>query len=393
MLILSALLACTPATTGDTDAEDTDPAAPIESDGLYDPDVVHRIAITLPYDSRAALEDDPKSYVPGDVTIDGEAFGNVGVRLKGGATLRPLDGKPSFRVSLDRYEEQDLDGLTSLQLHNMVQDISMVHERLAWAAMEAAGLPHARVSYATITVDGEPYGLYAVVEPYTGGWLERTFPGADGGNLYEGGLVPNSMVKGDFTAEGQELLELEEGEDVALADVKAVTAVAADDTADWLAAADDVIETDILVRQLAAELWVGQFDGYTWNTNNYRVYFHPDDGRAWLLPQGFDSSFVDPSWAPAQAESALSKRCFADAACWEAFAEAVGEVSDAIDAADLETVRQETWALIEDEVRADPKQGKTMQQIEIAQGDVAFWLEDRSTIARGMAETQPIVQP
>lgn len=398
-LLLPLLLACHDTSTPpggdgpdveepDTDAPDTD--APPGDVDLYDPTVVHRIEIHLPEDSRAALATDPKTYVTGDITIDGEPYEAVGVRLKGGGTLRPLDGKPSFRIDLDRFAEQDHDGLTMLQFHNMVQDASQMHERLAWAAFEAAGLPFARVSYATIVIDEEAYGLYAVVEPYTGAWLDRTFPDASTGNLYEGGLMPNTIVRADFTAEGVELFELEEGGDVALADVQAITvAVAADPGDDWLTDLDEVLNVDVLVRQLAAELWLGQFDGYTWNANNYRVYVHPDDGRAWLLPQGLDLTLTEMAFDPQNTIGVLAQRCFADTACWEAYAAAVPQVSAAIDASDPDGLREETWALIEDELRADPRRGLEFATVELSQSGLEFWFSQRSQMCLGAIAEQP----
>ena len=76
-------------------------------------------------------------------------------------------------------------GLRRIILNNGVQDPTFLHEYLGYSVFRDAGVPAPRVGYATMHVNGEPYGLYLVVEAITQDFLGRWFENTKG-NLYEG---------------------------------------------------------------------------------------------------------------------------------------------------------------------------------------------------------------
>ncbi|MEZ4241370.1 MAG: CotH kinase family protein [Myxococcota bacterium] len=208
------------------------PAAPdVRGDALFDDTFVHRVEITLPEASRAALLEAPREWAPADLVVDGLRADGVGVRLKGGGSFRELDDKPSWRVETDVFVDgAELDGLDELVLNNMVLDPSMLHERLAYDAYRTLGIPAPRAAHAELWVDGERYGLYTLVEAQDGRFLDRWYADDDG-PLFE-------MFDVDFHPEDVPLFDHDGGPDdrtalAGLADALLVDGPM-DDLAPWL---------------------------------------------------------------------------------------------------------------------------------------------------------------
>ena len=99
---------------------------------------------------------------------------NVGIRSRG---LGSRSGtKPGLRVDIDRYNaNQTFVGLKSFVLDNLVQDPSMLRERLTMAFLRRMGLPAPREAHARLFVNGTFVGLYAIVETIDKGFLGRSF--------------------------------------------------------------------------------------------------------------------------------------------------------------------------------------------------------------------------
>ncbi len=103
------------------------------------------IDLSIPPASREALATDPGEYVEATFSLDaaGGAYGplDVGVRLKGNASFRTLDGKAAFKLNFDPAPGGRFLGLRRLTLNNMVQDPSMLHEALAYEVFRGRASP------------------------------------------------------------------------------------------------------------------------------------------------------------------------------------------------------------------------------------------------------------
>ena len=111
-------------------------------------------------------------------------------------------------------------------------------------------------------------------------------------------------------------------------------------------------------RELAAEQWVGHNDGYALNTNNYRVYFNPADGKAQIVPWDFDYGFLhDSDWGMSWASplGRLAKGCFLDPQCSADHKAAVKALLDAIDPAALLAWFNQIDALTYADSQSDPR--------------------------------------
>ncbi|MFN7142642.1 MAG: CotH kinase family protein [Myxococcota bacterium] len=361
----------------DTGADTGGP--PASGGDLFATERVHNVDLEVAPADIDRLNAAPKTYVEAAATFDGVRFERVGLRVKGSSTLQTFDGKPSLKIDLNRYVDQDLDGIELVQLHGMVIDGTQLHEAMAWHVAAELGLPHSRVSYVRLTVNGEDYGLYAHVEAHDDVWMDRTFGDQGAGRLYEGGYPhwPESYAHADFLDGEVQNFDLEEGEDVAWADLLAATTQIADRASPgWYDRVDPLLELDAFTRFVAAEAWIGQWDGYAYVSNNFRVYVD-GNGRSELVMSGLDWTFTEGAdWGNPSAPLVLA--CRADADCAARLDAAVAETCEGLDADALLAERDRLWALIEADVLTDPRRPMRIEQVREEQTWLDQWLRDRS---------------
>jgi hypothetical protein len=351
------------------------------SSAVFQLDHVVQIDLRISDDGVASLQAEPRAYVSADVTIDGAAFPHVGVRSKGRlGSARPLPGKSGFKIDLLEFgEDARLEGLEKLNLNNMVQDCAKVKELAAYGVHALLGTPAPRVAYATLTLNGAPYGLYTLVEAYDDEFLKAHFDDPTG-NLYDGDYfwyADGSYTLVDFVPGSQDLFELDEGADVGLADVHAVTE-ARQQGGDFVDTVGGLIDLEQHARFWAATAWTGQYDSYPYYANNYRVYFDPSDGgRGVFMPW-------DPDWAfyadtPLSSPyGTLTAGCAADVRCREWFGDALDTLAVAIPESDLPDRIDQAVALIGPELDADPHLEHSRSDIARCQAEVQTWLVTRS---------------
>ena len=363
----------------------------LEDDWIFANDVIHEIEITLPEASVAALGEAPYSYVEGRVTFDGEQVPNIGVRLRGKiGSFRELSGKPKFKLDFNQYiEDQRFYGLETLSLNNSVADCSYIKEHIGYALFEAVGVPASRTGIAQVWVNGEPYGLYGTIEVPDDRFLQRHYAEPDG-NLYDGKYVWFGgfiYILLDFAEGNDTLFQLEEGTDIGHADITAISAAlyATAGTSDFYAATAEVVDWPRIHRMWAVEQYLGQNDGYGLNTNNYRIYFDPTDGRADIIPWDLDHTFLDDwewglSWM--YPSGRLLQACFYDTACMLAQQEAVAEVLKVAQELDLIGQLDSLTAFIDEAARNDPRRECAESSITSEQAEVRAWLTAQDAIMR-----------
>ncbi|MDP2308159.1 MAG: CotH kinase family protein [Pseudomonadota bacterium] len=364
------------------DTGTTDTGEKIEADDtrIFNLDAIHTVAITLPADGRRALAADPYTYVAADVSFDGASFPNVGVRIKGRlGSYRTLDQKAGFKVDfLEFGEATKLEGLEKINLNNMVQDCAKVHEYAAYGVSRMLDIPAPRVAYARVTVDGEDFGVYSLVEDYDDEFLQKNFSDPTG-NLYDGDyyLWPNgSYTLVDFTDAGQPYFQLDEGADVALSDVSAITdALRAGGT--FVDSLDTLVDRDQHAAFIAFSAWIGHYNSYTYYSNNYRVYFDPArGGKAVFLPW-------DPDWAFYSATAvtafygAISGKCYADPACNARIHTTLDTLDTTLPGSALESEIQAAITLLQPSLMEDPRMEDTMRAVRVCQADLFSWFDRR----------------
>lgn len=283
VVLLAGLLALPAVAQEKKDDKKKDP-----SDEVFKPaGAVPKFKITVDPDALKVLKKEPRKYVRCTVQIGDARFEDVGIHLKGAAgSYRDWDDRPALTLNFDKFKDGQMwQGLDKIHLNNSAQDGSVMHEILASEMYRAIGVPTARAAHAMVELNGRKVGLYGLKEGYNGTWLERNFPGATKGNLYDGGFLQ------DIDAD----LELDEGKDVKRADLKAVVKACRDgDAKKRYEAVERLVDVDLFVKMAVVQALTCDWDGYPRNRNNYRVYFPPKDGKAVFVPHGLDQLWQNP---------------------------------------------------------------------------------------------------
>ncbi|MCU0706618.1 MAG: CotH kinase family protein [Fimbriiglobus sp.] len=258
------------------------------SDEVFKPaGAVPRFKITVDPDALKVLKKEPRKYVRCTVRVGDAQFEDVGIHLKGAAgSYRDWDDRPALTLNFDKFKSgQRWQGLDKIHLNNSAQDGSVMHEILGSEMYRAIGVPTARAAHAIVELNGRKMGLYGLKEGYNGNWIERNFPKADKGNLYDGGFLQ------DIDAP----LELDTGKDVKRKDLEALVKACRDgDHNKRYAAVEKVVDADLFTKMAVVQALTCDWDGYPRNRNNYRVYFRPTDGKAVFIPHGMDQLWQNP---------------------------------------------------------------------------------------------------
>lgn len=121
-----------------------------------------------------------KEYVTGDVIINGERFGSVGVRTKGNSSLSQARGSDDDSYSLHfkmnySVKGQTYYGLDVFCVNNMMGDVTYMKDYIAYDIMRYVGVDAPLTNYAKITVNGEDYGFGLLLERYEKAYLDRVY--------------------------------------------------------------------------------------------------------------------------------------------------------------------------------------------------------------------------
>jgi hypothetical protein len=283
--------------------------------------------LTLAPDAMAALAREPHDYVEGTLAFRGSALQRIGVRFKGHRSLRKWSSKPAFKLDFDKYEKgQTLLGLKSLVLNNMVEDPTMVREALGYEVFRALGVPAPRTGYAEVNVNGQRFGLYALIEPPDVPFLARHFE-RDDGVLYEGEY--GCDLEPDHVAE----LQLERGDDRERVLLRALVTATEGPIADVYTGKQAPLDAARFFSFLVAGAWLADFDGFR-HAHNYRLYYDPGPKRWSFMPWGLDR-VLDRDMSVFDSHERLATKCFADRACRLRYVQALHAALPRIDALDL----------------------------------------------------------
>jgi hypothetical protein len=250
---------------------------------------------------------DPVSGRPVEVeaalTLRGRTWERVGLRYKGNSTLaaaaRAGSWKLPFRIDMDAFvPDGSLYGIEQVSLGNGARDPTLVRGLLAARWMRAFGIPAPRTRLVAVTLDlhGEParpLGLYTLAE-VPGDALVQSLSG--GGTLYEADGPGATLAAVDALAGSiAPRLEGSDGEDVrdavdALLDKEATPPL-------WRAAVAGTWDVDGVVRWLAANTVLVNWDTYGVIAHNYYLHGAPD-GRVHVLPWDLDEAMRPHPLAP-----------------------------------------------------------------------------------------------
>jgi hypothetical protein len=261
----------------------------------------------------------------------------------------------------------------------MAYDPMKVSEELAYQMWRDAGLPASRTSYAHITVNGEDYGLYSMVEPPDDPFLKIWYDDPDG-NLYENAenYCDLDGGRGCFEAE-----EYDEGNHEALDALRAAVTTTSD-----LSAVRPLLDWDRYTGFLAMEASIAHWDSYSFDQSNFRWYHEPTTDSWSLIPSSTDLSFGYRPWSypdcgkhgvvPADYDMGIvSVRCWNDPDCEEAVLEKMLEAADRLEAMDAAAAVRAATDRVRDAVYEDRKKYTSNSHFEEHVDCVEAWLAQR----------------
>lgn len=377
------------------------PAAALTAEEMYEPDAVVVVDLQLPPTSVAALEAEPDEYAEGTFSLapsDGTPGGvgpfsaplTVGIRLKGEASFRGLEGKAAFKVKFNEFVKgQKFLGLKRMTLNNMIQDPSMVHETLAYSAFRAVGVPAPRTGYADVRVNGEEFGMHLNLETLDDVALGRLFGSfeAPPQHLYEGqagvDVVPGAAAE----------FQVDEGEEEDRSDLEALIGAVAAPSPGFSQRMAGLADLGEMTRMWAVERYIGHWDGYN-NHHEPHNYFLLSDplGEFRMLPWGTDQTWSPFALGFGPRGPALFEACFADPSCASLYIDALGETRDAVAGLDPGAEALQLAALLApwQQLEVVPRRPFGPGEIAAAVAGVGEFAAKRpAALARFLAEQEP----
>ena len=246
------------------------------------------------------------AYVRTDLDFDGQTVRDVGLRFKGGMSYSVSTAYPRRPMKLDfeRFVPGGrFAGLAMLNLNNQALDPSQAREALAFELFRELGVPAPRTGYALVylsvpgTYDREFLGLYTLIEEVDEKFLKRHFDndngllvkpegmrglaylGEDWGR-YSGIYRPKTREDSKLTRRMIELAKLVH---------RADDATFANNIATYL-------DVDELLRYVAVNAALANFDSFLSTGHNYYMYMNPADGRAVFIPWDMNMAFAGYTW-------------------------------------------------------------------------------------------------
>jgi len=224
---------------------------------------------------------------------------DLGIRLRGN-TSRGKD-KKSFKLNFKKFnDDQRFFGLKKLNLKAETNDPSCVREHITMNLYRDYNLVVARVNHIKLYINNNYMGLYSNVEQ-----IDKTFLGArydnNDGNLYKctypADLSDLDRVYDDTTYELKTNEEVNNRDNL-YAFIEFLTTAT---DADFDLYIEEYIDVNEYLKQLPIEILTGHWDGYSYNKNNFYLYYNPDESRFEYIPYDTDNTigidWVDRDWA------------------------------------------------------------------------------------------------
>ncbi len=377
---LQALVACgggTPSDTSGAGSATPTPGVPPGGAPIFDAAVLHDARLELDAQAWQALRDDYQSnqYYAANLSIDGVGVAQVGIRSRGDGS-RSYE-KPGLKVDFNKYVAgQEYYGYKSLVIDNLTTDASMLRERLSFLVFEAMGIQSPRNAHARLTVNGEYWGVFALVEPVSKPFLKQRL-GEESGTLfdYEWREYYDFRWRGGDPAEYvPEPFEPETNEshpDVADGLVAFIDTMNHAPDAGFAAAMGPRIDVDRFLTHVAVENALAEGDGVVGDQglNNFYLYEYGQKNRFVFIPWDKDNTFRSGSWPLYRNldKNVLTRRLTADPAKLKVYADAVQRATSSYVNPRWLTPQLETaHKQIQSAVLADTKKPFTNGQFEAA---------------------------
>jgi spore coat protein CotH len=365
------------------------PASAQTADDLFNDSVVHTLHIAMHSHDWESLRVNFTSneFYPADVTWSGLRARNVGVRSRGLGSRSPV--KPGLELNFARYNTRGrFLGMEALVLDNLITDPSMIRERVAMNFLRRFGVAAPREVHAQLYVNGEFFGLYAIVEPIDSAFLDRTLAESSG-TLYEfHWLQPYfATYLGDNLDTYVPFFEPRTRENASTFDLydplrelfRTINGASADTFRDAVGARLDFEST---LRLIAGEAVLAEWDGVLGyaGMNNFYLYRPGSSPQARLFPWDADHTFhaADYPLLSGAFENVLMRRMLEDPVLRARFFQLVTEAAGVAAEGDW-LIRELTivYQQIREAAVADPLKPYTDTELDAAFAELLSFARSR----------------
>ncbi len=256
------------------------------------------------------------------VTIGDATLSYCGLRTKGSYTLEHSvtdnagSDRFSFTINFGKYikkkdygSKQNFFGCDKISFNNFFFDKTMMKEFFALKLLDEMGLPTPEYGLAKLYINGNYYGVYAMVEAMDHSILERYY-GVDKDELSSYLCKPENtkFLYEEIAADPSPLWEQDED---TLKDVEDMIPTVTEwvrrlnflsngmdfngqtvdvNSEEYLQLFDQIFDTEEVVKYFAVHSWLCQMDNMFDGQKNFGLYVDKN-GRALLVPWDYDLSF------------------------------------------------------------------------------------------------------
>lgn len=250
---------------------------------------VHEIAITVDETAltemiQTYLDTGEKEWVSASVTIDGETFDNVGIKLKGNSSLRritvdtPAQDLP-LRIRLDKYVDgQEFAGISDFTIRSNSSETSM-NEAVALDLLSEAGLASTLAIATRVSVNGSEEALTLTVQNLDDTWVDDYFPDAGGDSV-----LYKAEADGEWSWQGEDAdysasFDIEAGADDHQPLIDLLDLVNNGSAEEIAAELPGMLDIDSFATYLAFEEVIDNFDDIDGPGNNAYLFWDSSTGR------------------------------------------------------------------------------------------------------------------
>lgn len=275
-----------------------------EKGWIFEDSTVSRIDIIIDQDSldELLLEENwfENHEYPADMyfTRNGatDTVFNVGFRLRGNTSRDAW--KKSFKIAVNSFTSgKRYQGLKKINLNGEHNDPSIARSKLNWDLLRDNQMPSTRTSHTEFYINGEYKGLYINVEHINDDFLVLRY-GNNGGNLYKclwpADLHYISSNPDDYKllAGDRRVYELKtnEEEDDYSDLANFIDVLNNTSNNNLYCELNKVFDIEDFLEILAIDVLTGNWDGASFNKNNFYLYHNPETDRFQYIPYDLDNT-------------------------------------------------------------------------------------------------------
>lgn len=218
-----------------------------------------------------------------------DSLHNVGIRLRGNTSR--YAPKKSFKISFNKFEKgREFHEEKKFNLRAEHNDPTLSREKSLLKLFREENIPAARSSHVALYINGDYYGLYLNTEQIDDLFLENRFTD-DSGKLYKCSYGAD-LVNDPNIYYNDDVYEIEEGDeddrDELASFLDSINILTNEALVNYLERNFDI---DSYIKTLGIEQLSGHWDNYSFNKNNFYIYWNETTNLWTYIPYDLDNTY------------------------------------------------------------------------------------------------------